>query len=103
MPGNKYNDDSNNHIPNRVERLLRDRELRKNTRAILNESSDNSICNNSNNEGLEQEQRLKVEEKLGEVEGVGGGRVGEGCERGDGKPVRQRSKCNSSMETSKQQ
>ncbi|KAJ1410623.1 TPS1.1a [Sesbania bispinosa] len=45
MPGNKYN--SNNHIPDRIERLLRDRELRKNTRAILNESSDNSISNNS--------------------------------------------------------
>ncbi|PNX91642.1 trehalose-6-phosphate synthase, partial [Trifolium pratense] len=28
MPGNKYNGDSN-HIPGRVERLLRERELRK--------------------------------------------------------------------------
>lgn len=42
MPGNKYNSNSS-HIPNRVERLLRERELRKNSRAShLNEANNNN-------------------------------------------------------------
>ncbi|KAE9620804.1 putative alpha,alpha-trehalose-phosphate synthase (UDP-forming) [Lupinus albus] len=39
MPGNKYNGHLNNHIPGRVERLLRNRELRKSSReSYLNEN-----------------------------------------------------------------
>ncbi|CAK8561350.1 unnamed protein product [Lathyrus sativus] len=49
MPGNKYNGDSN-HIPGRVERLLRDRELRKR--------------GSENNEYLEQDQEKDYVEKL---------------------------------------
>ncbi|XP_027354182.1 alpha,alpha-trehalose-phosphate synthase [UDP-forming] 1-like isoform X2 [Abrus precatorius] len=89
MPGNKYNGNSN-HIPGRVERLLRVRELRKSSRAChLNELGEN----NSNRIGVgaeggcEEQVRLREEEKLGEVVGEG---VGEGCEREDGKGFRQR-------------
>lgn len=49
MPGNKYNGDSN-HIPGRVERLLRDRELRKR--------------GSENNDYLEQDQEKDDVEKL---------------------------------------
>ncbi|GAU35754.1 hypothetical protein TSUD_370200 [Trifolium subterraneum] len=56
MPGNKYNGDSN-HIPGRVERLLRERELRK--------SGNRGI--QSNNEQLLGDEYLEQEDHVEKV------------------------------------
>lgn len=90
MPGNKYNGDSH-HIPGRVERLLRERELRKSGKGIhSNESGE------KNEEGFEQEevqqQRVGVRELENDVERGRSERqevvVGNG--NGNGKGYRQR-------------
>ncbi|KAI4333464.1 hypothetical protein L6164_018274 [Bauhinia variegata] len=94
MPGNKYNGNTQ-HFPGRLERLLRDRELRKSSRAShLNESTDN---NNWVTEPFEHEQRLREENNSVNsyveqfLEAAAAARAyGEGCERQDGRPLRQR-------------
>ncbi|XP_061355694.1 alpha,alpha-trehalose-phosphate synthase [UDP-forming] 1-like isoform X2 [Gastrolobium bilobum] len=98
MPGNKYNG-SSNHIPGRIERLLRDRELRKSSRISESIENNNNNSNNNNNrvtELYEHDQRLREDENnLDDVErlleGVAATRLcSEGYERKDGKPFRQR-------------
>lgn len=77
MPGNKYNGNSSNIPTSRLERLLRDRELRKSGRASEN-----------NGEAMEEEVvRLREEESAAEAatKGAGGGE-----ERQETKPFRQR-------------
>jgi len=77
MPGNKYNGNSSNIPTSRLERLLRDRELRKSGRASEN-----------NGEAIEEEVvRLREEESAAEAatKGAGGGE-----ERQETKPFRQR-------------
>uniref|UniRef100_A0A392P7Z3 Alphaalpha-trehalose-phosphate synthase n=1 Tax=Trifolium medium TaxID=97028 RepID=A0A392P7Z3_9FABA len=54
MPGNKYNGDSN-HIPGRVERLLRDRELRKSGNRGIQSNNEQLL----GDEYLEQEDQKK--------------------------------------------
>jgi trehalose 6-phosphate synthase/phosphatase len=55
MPGNKYNGDSN-HIPGRVERLLRERELRKSGNRGIVQSNNEQLLGD---EYLEQEDHQK--------------------------------------------
>ncbi|KAI4323071.1 hypothetical protein L6164_022707 [Bauhinia variegata] len=94
MPGNKYNG-NNDNFPGRVERLLRERELRKSSRAShLNESTDN---NNWVTEPFEHDQRLREENNSVAsyveqfLEGAAAARAfGEACERLEGRPLRQR-------------
>lgn len=84
MPGNKYNSNSA-HIPNRVERLLRERELRKNNRATsqLNEANDN------NSEKEEESSRNSYVEKY--LDGAAAVRaLNEGPENQEARPLRQR-------------
>ncbi|GFS40705.1 trehalose-6-phosphate synthase [Actinidia rufa] len=93
MPGNKYN--GNSVIPtNRVERLLRDRELRKSSRAS---HSNEAIENNRGTELSEHELRLREGDNFGVsyveqyLEGALAVRaLGEGWERPDVRPFRQR-------------
>ncbi|KAK7257131.1 hypothetical protein RIF29_30873 [Crotalaria pallida] len=59
MPGNKCNGHSN-HIPGRVERLLRVRELRKGTRHYLNGSIDNN--NNNHHDNINNNDNDRVSE-----------------------------------------
>lgn len=82
MPGNKYESNST-HIPGRVERLLRDREIRKNSKAFQsNEATDNT---NSNDIYLREDDISRVEQYL---EGAAAARANnEGYEKEDGKPV----------------
>ncbi|XP_062011701.1 alpha,alpha-trehalose-phosphate synthase [UDP-forming] 1 isoform X2 [Rosa rugosa] len=91
MPGNKYNSNSS-HIPNRVERLLRDRELRKNSRASaqLNEANDNNRVNlPSEHEREEENSRNLFIEKY--LEGAAAARaLNEGHEKQEARPLRQR-------------
>ena len=90
MPGNKYVS-SPNHIPGRVERLLRDREQRKNRTCHSNELNDN-ISRLS--ESFEHELRLREGENghaRQYLEGPENKRLHqEGRERLDGRPCRQR-------------
>ncbi|CAL5390953.1 unnamed protein product [Camellia sinensis] len=89
MPGNKYN--GNPAIPtSRLERLLRDREIRKSNKAShSNEATEN-------NKGIEL--RLREGDNLGAssyveqyLEGASAAQaLGEGWERPDGRPFRQR-------------
>lgn len=92
-PGNKYNGNSN-IIPDRVERLMRRRELFKSSKAsLLNEAPDSN--NNNNNvitEYFEHDPRLREDnnsaasyERL--LEGVAAAVRGE---REDGRPFKQR-------------
>ncbi|KOM42696.1 hypothetical protein LR48_Vigan05g030000 [Vigna angularis] len=95
-PGNKYNGNSN-IIPDRVERLMRRRELFKSSKAsLLNEAPDSNNNNNNNNnvitEYFEHDPRLREDnnsaasyERL--LEGVAAAVRGE---REDGKPFKQR-------------
>ncbi|XP_022717365.1 alpha,alpha-trehalose-phosphate synthase [UDP-forming] 1 [Durio zibethinus] len=85
MPGNKYNGNSG-HIPSRVERLLRDREQRKSSRA----SHSNEVIENHRGAVSENGPRIRegdnpgvpfVEQYLEDAEGY---------ERQDGRPFRQR-------------
>ena len=93
MPGNKYN--GNSVIPtNRVERLLRDRELRKSSRAS---HSNEAIENNRGTELSEYELRLREGDNFGAsyveqyLEGaLAAQALGEGWERPDVRPFRQR-------------
>jgi len=91
--GNKYNGNSN-IIPDRVERLMRRRELFKSGKALLNEAPDSS--NNNNNvitEYFEHDPRLREDnnntaasyERL--LEGVAAAVRGE---REDARPFKQR-------------
>lgn len=93
MPGNKYNSNSS-HIPNRVERLLRERELRKNIRAShLNEANDNNRVilppeHELHSREDENSKNLYVEKFL---EGAAAARaLNEGCEKQEARPLRQR-------------
>ena len=93
MPGNKYNGNSN-HYPGRVERLLRDREQRKSSRAAshLNESADN---NNRVAEAFENDPHLRaIKLSCGEQYPNGAAvprAISEVCERQDERPfIRQR-------------
>ncbi|XP_057461661.1 alpha,alpha-trehalose-phosphate synthase [UDP-forming] 1 [Actinidia eriantha] len=93
MPGNKYN--GNSVIPtNRVERLLRDRELRKSSRAS---HSNEAIENNRGTELSEHELHLREGSNFGAyyveqyLEGaLAAQALGEGWERPDVRPFRQR-------------
>nr|APR72757.1 truncated TPS1.1b [Actinidia chinensis] len=93
MPRNKYN--GNSVIPtNRVERLLRDRELRKSSRAS---HSNEAIENNRGTELSEYELRLREGDNFGAsyveqyLEGaLAAQALGEGWERPDVRPFRQR-------------
>ncbi|KAM5586387.1 alpha,alpha-trehalose-phosphate synthase [UDP-forming] 1 [Rosa sericea] len=91
MPGNKYNSNSA-HIPNRVERLLRERELRKNSRASLqlNEANDNNrVILPSEHEREEENSRNSFVEKY--LEGAAAARaLNEGHEKQEARPLRQR-------------
>lgn len=91
MPGNKY-DSNSNHIPGRVERLLRERELRKSSRALQsNEVIDNSIRGSppfENDIHSREDDYSRVEQYL---EGAAAARLhNEGFEKEDERPVRQR-------------
>lgn len=89
MPGNKYPGNSN-QIPGRVERLLRERELRKSGRVIqLKEVNE---VNGSSGEAFEKEKARLREEVSDADDGVEGSRVrkGVGEERHETKPFRQR-------------
>lgn len=95
MPGNKYNSNSS-HIPNRLERLLRDRELRKNknSRAShLNEANDNNRVilppeHELHSREDENSKNLYVEKYL---EGAAAAMaLNEGCEKQEARPLRQR-------------
>lgn len=93
MPGNKYNTNPA-HIPTRVGRLLRERELRKSSRA--SQSTEASDCNRGP-ELFEHELRLREGDNAGAsyveqfLEGAITARAPiEGIERQDGRPFRQR-------------
>ncbi|KAF3442343.1 hypothetical protein FNV43_RR16259 [Rhamnella rubrinervis] len=91
MPGNKYNSNSN-RIPGRLERLLRERELRKSSRACQsNEVIDNSSRGNlpfENDICSREDDYSRVEQYL---EGAAAARLhNEGFEKEDERPVRQR-------------
>lgn len=89
MPGNTYNI-TPPHVPGRVERLLRDRELRKNIRASQsNDATENNkgILPYENDICLREDdysRGCKVEEAT--VARI----LNEGCEKQDGKSIRQR-------------
>ncbi|OMO92589.1 Glycosyl transferase, family 20 [Corchorus olitorius] len=95
MPANKYNGNSN-HIPSRVERLLKERELReqrKNSRA----SYSNEVIDNHRGAESENGPRLRQGENSGVAfveqyleEAAAARALVEGCERQDGRPFRQR-------------
>lgn len=90
MPGNKYNGNST-HIPTRLERLLRDRELRKNSRPYpSNEVIDNhreAISENGQPFREGDGSRSYVEQYL---EDAAAARAQIESERQDGRPFRQR-------------
>lgn len=97
MPGNKYVSSPNhvgssNHIPGRVERLLRDRELRKNNRTCHSSELNDNISRLS--ESFDHELRLREVENGHAhqyLEGPENERsLLEGRERLDGRPCRQR-------------
>lgn len=97
MPGNKYNGNSkdiSDHIPGRVERLLRERKLRKKSSKDSYSNEVNEYSKDSS-ELIENDLRLKEEESPGVsskfVEASIASRAyGEGCENQEGKPPRQR-------------
>ncbi|KAB2616062.1 alpha,alpha-trehalose-phosphate synthase 1-like [Pyrus ussuriensis x Pyrus communis] len=85
MPGNKYNGNSAHIPPTRVERLLRERELKKNIKAL------------NLNETFEPELQLREDENSNAahverfLEGAAPARaLNEGYEKQDGRPSRQR-------------
>ncbi|KAK3025493.1 hypothetical protein RJ639_041574 [Escallonia herrerae] len=92
MPGNKYN--GNSSIPtSRIERLLRERELRRSSKAShSNEATDS----NGGTDLSELELRLRDGDTLGNLyveqflEGALAARANKGWERPDGGPFRQR-------------
>lgn len=95
MPGNKYNGNSNDildHIPGRLERLLRERKLRKSSK----DSYSNEVIDYSKeSELIENDLRWKEEENVGipckfSEASVASRPFGEGCDKQDGKPPRQR-------------
>ncbi|BFG28949.1 hypothetical protein CerSpe_152230 [Prunus speciosa] len=93
MPGDKYNSNSS-HIPNRVERLLRERELRKNSRAShLNEANDNNRVTQPFEPDLQlrEDENSKVAYVEQFLEGAAAARaLTDGCEKQEGRPLRQR-------------
>ncbi|KAL6283370.1 hypothetical protein ACE6H2_014299 [Prunus campanulata] len=93
MPGDKYNSNSS-HIPNRVERLLRERELRKNSRAShLNEANDNNRVTQPFEPDLQlrEDENSKVAYVEQFLEGAAAARaLADGCEKQEGRPLRQR-------------
>lgn len=93
MPGDKYNSNSS-HIPNRVERLLRERELRKNIRAShLTEAHDNNRVTQPFEPDLQlrEDENSKVAYVEQFLEGAAAARaLTDGCEKQEGQPLRQR-------------
>ncbi|KAK4285832.1 hypothetical protein QN277_002474 [Acacia crassicarpa] len=94
MPGNSKYNGNPSHIPGRVGRLVRDRELRKTGRAShLNESADNNN-NNGVTEPFQHNQRFREDNHTGAshaqyLEGAARG-LSERCDTHDGKSYRQR-------------
>ncbi|RDX98537.1 Alpha,alpha-trehalose-phosphate synthase [UDP-forming] 1, partial [Mucuna pruriens] len=100
-PGNKCNGNSNSFpVPDRVERLVRGREQRKNSKASLSNESPNSN-NNSSIEVTEHGLRFREDDNNNNsaasyverfLEGAAAAArvLGEGREREDGRPFRQR-------------
>ncbi|XP_061372911.1 alpha,alpha-trehalose-phosphate synthase [UDP-forming] 1 isoform X2 [Gastrolobium bilobum] len=95
MHGNKYNGNSNS-IPGRVERLVRERELRRSGRASLSNESPDNINNNGVTESFEHDLFLREDNNSGAyVERLQNGAaaaraLSETCEREDGNLFRQR-------------
>lgn len=95
MPGNKYNGNSNDisdRIPGRVERLLRERKLRKSCKDSYSNEVNDYI---KESELIENDLRLKEEETVGtpckfSEASVASRAFAEGCDKQDGKPPRQR-------------
>ncbi|KAB2604052.1 alpha,alpha-trehalose-phosphate synthase 1 [Pyrus ussuriensis x Pyrus communis] len=85
MPGNKYNSNSDHIPPNRVERLLRERELRKNNRGLnLNEQFEPELQ-------LREDENSKAAYVEQFLEGAAAARaLNEGCEKQERRPSRQR-------------
>ncbi|XP_050111458.1 alpha,alpha-trehalose-phosphate synthase [UDP-forming] 1-like isoform X2 [Malus sylvestris] len=85
MPGNKYNSNSDHIPPNRVERLLRERELRKNNRGLnLNEPFEPELQ-------LREDENSKAAYIEQFLEGAAAARaLNEGCEKQERRPSRQR-------------
>ncbi|CAN6694091.1 unnamed protein product [Malus baccata var. baccata] len=85
MPGNKYNGNSAHIPPTRIERLLRERELRKNIKALnLNETFEPELQ-------LREDENSKAALVERFLEGAAAARaLNEGCEKQDGRPSRQR-------------
>ncbi|XP_019425776.1 PREDICTED: alpha,alpha-trehalose-phosphate synthase [UDP-forming] 1-like isoform X1 [Lupinus angustifolius] len=105
MNGNMYNGNNSSSFPGRVERLVRGRKLRKNSKASLsNESPDNNNNDSNNNiingvtESLDHDLRLREANSTTHtshferfLEGAAAARAfTDGYEREDGKPFRQR-------------
>lgn len=93
MPGNKYN--GNSTIPNRIERLLRQRELRKNNRnSLSNDFADNNEGYHLSENDLRQRDGhaagVSMEQYLRDSLDAQGQTTNEGCEWHDGRPLRQR-------------
>ncbi|KAG6607944.1 Alpha,alpha-trehalose-phosphate synthase [UDP-forming] 1 [Cucurbita argyrosperma subsp. argyrosperma] len=95
MPGNKYKVNSNDitdHIPGRLERLLRERKLRKSSKdSYSNEVNDHS----KESELIENDLRSKEEENAGisykfSEASAASRAFAEGCDKQEGKPPRQR-------------
>ncbi|KAI4374670.1 hypothetical protein MLD38_012637 [Melastoma candidum] len=92
MPGNKYNG-SPAYVPGRVERLLRDRELRKSSRVANSSDAADSF---RPSEFADNDLRLREVENLRNshderfLEGAFAEKSFEGCEKQDGRPFRQR-------------
>lgn len=93
MPGNKYNGSST--FPNRIERLLRERELRKSSRAShSNDSADVNRGTQLSERDLRQRDGansgVSMEQYLRDSLAAQGQTTNEGWEWPDGRPVRQR-------------
>lgn len=95
MPGNKYNDNPG-HIPDRVGRLVRERELRerrKSNRAAFSYEFDNGRGSELSEHDLLSREghslgNSYVDQYLERA--AAALKLAEGCERQDGKPFRQR-------------
>ncbi|XP_021287464.1 alpha,alpha-trehalose-phosphate synthase [UDP-forming] 1 [Herrania umbratica] len=96
MPENKYNGNST-HIPTRVERLLRERELREQRKSSRASHSNEVIDNHRGAEVSENGPRFREGDHSGVAfveqyleEAAAARALVEGCERPDGRPFRQR-------------
>lgn len=92
MPGNQYNGNSTPY-PSRTQRLLRERELKKSSRA----SHSNEVTDNhGGTEPCEHDLRLRERDNSNNsyidqyLEVAATRQLAEGCEKQDGRPLRQR-------------